>query len=282
MKEQEEKMQLQLKKRVDNPVQATSMVYAKQDRTCRDDPSFTLKEYEILQLTKSQQGEISIMKQIYPLLITAFYLLALSMDACARDLGKHGQSFAIAEKPFIQMLKSKLEQIDVQKEQEKMQEQARASAQNPKPVSGISLAREDRTWLHDPSFTLTKDAILPDGKVIHRAGTRVNPLDHMNLNRRLFFIDARDNIQIEWLREQLSNADKDEKVENRIILFAGSPLKLKEELGEDVYFDQSGELSKRFGIKASPALLVQEGNQLKITEVYLSKEGQHKLLLQKE
>ena len=47
---------------------------------------------------------------------------------------------------------------------------------------------------------------------------------------------------------------------------AGSPLKLKEELKQDVYFDQSGELSKRFGIKASPALLVQEGNQLKITE----------------
>ena len=63
---------------------------------------------------------------------------------------------------------------------------------------------------------------------------------------------------------------------------AGSPLKLKEELKQDVYFDQSGELSKRFGIKASPALLVQEGNQLKITEVYLSKEGQHRLLLQKE
>ena len=219
---------------------------------------------------------------IYGLLITAFYLLSLSMDTCARDLGKYGQSFAVAEKPFIQMLKSKLEQIDVQKEQEKMQEQARESAQNPKPVSGISLAREDRTWLHDPSFTLTKDAILPDGKVINKAGTKVNPLDHMNLNRRLFFIDARENIQIDWLKDQLSNADKDEKVENRIILFAGSPLKLKEELGEDVYFDQSGELSKRFGIKASPALLVQEGNQLKITEVYLSKEGQHKLLLQKE
>ena len=219
---------------------------------------------------------------IYLLLITAFCLLALSMDAYARDLGKHGQSFTIAEKPFIQMLKSKLEQIDVQKEQEKMQEQARASAQNPKPVRGVFAAKEDRTWLHDPSFTLTKDAILPDGKVIHKAGTRVNPLDHMNLNRRLFFIDARENIQIDWLKEQLADLAKEEELENRIILFAGSPLKLKEELEQDVYFDQSGELSKRFGIKASPALLVQEGNQLKITEVYLSKEGQHKLLLQKE
>ena len=222
------------------------------------------------------------MRQISLLLITAFCSLSLNMDAYGRDLGKHGQSFAIAEKPFIQMLKSKLEQIDVQKEQKKMQAQARESAQNPKPVSGVFAAKEDRTWLHNPSFTLTKDAILPDGKVIHRAGTRVNPLDHMNLNRRLFFIDARENIQIDWLKEQLSSAAKDEKMENRIILFAGSPLKLKEELEQDVYFDQSGELSKRFGIKASPALLVQEGNQLKITEVYLSKEGQHKLLLQKE
>jgi len=221
-------------------------------------------------------------KSIYGLLIAAFCALSLSMHAYGRDLGKHGQSFAIAEKPFIQMLKSKLEQIDMQKEQEKMQAQARSSAQNPKPVSGIGCAKEDRTWLHDPSFTLEQDAILPDGKVLHKAGTKVNPLDHMSFERRLFFIDAREDMQIDWLKDQLADLANDNGMENRIILFAGSPLKLKEELREDIYFDQSGELSRKFGIKASPALLVQEGNQLKIMEVYLSKEGQHKLLLQKE
>ena len=53
--------------------------------------------------------------------------------------------------------------------------------------------------------TPDKDAVLPCGKVLHRAGTKVNPLEHMNLNRRIFFIDSREELQVEWLKEQLSN-----------------------------------------------------------------------------
>ena len=60
-------------------------------------------------------------------------------------------------------------------------------------------------------------------------------------------------------------------IEDRVILVGGSVSKLKEELGEThadkVYFDQSGELTNRFGIKASPAIVMQEGLQLKIEEV---------------
>jgi len=47
-------------------------------------------------------------------------------------------------------------------------------------------------------------------------------------------------------------------------------LKLEEELKMDVYFDQSGALTSKFGIKASPAVVVQEEKKLKIKEVYLN------------
>jgi hypothetical protein len=36
-----------------------------------------------------------------------------------------------------------------------------------------------------------------------------------------------------------------------------------------VYFDQAGELTTKFGIKASPAVVVQDGLMLKIEELSL-------------
>ena len=59
-----------------------------------------------------------------------------------------------------------------------------------------------------------------------------------------------------------------------MILVGGSVFKLKEELGEThadkVYFDQGGELTIKFGITASPAIVTQEGLLLKIAEVLLN------------
>ena len=129
----------------------------------------------------------------------------------------------------------------------------------------------------DPSYTLDKDARLPCGKILHKAGTKVNPLEHMDLSRRLFFIDSRQDTQVAWLREQLNNPlakqEQKERVEDRIILVGGSVFKLQELLGEEyvgkVYFDQSGELTTKFSIKASPVIIAQEGLKLKIEEVAL-------------
>ena len=95
----------------------------------------------------------------------------------------------------------------------------------------------------------------------------------MELNRRMFFIDSRELSQVAWLKEQLNTPlpDQKEPVEDRIILVGGRVFKLKDELGEahadKVYFDQHGELSSKFGIKASPAVVEQENLMIKITEI---------------
>ena len=147
---------------------------------------------------------------------------------------------------------------------------------------GLLPATKSRVFYFDPTYTLEEDAVLPCGKILHKAGTKVNPLEHMDLNRRLFFIDSRELAQIKWLKTQLaasnqgvSNklADEKEPIEDRIILVGGSVSKLKEYLGEEhenkVYFDQHGELTTKFGIKASPTVVVQDRLQLKIEELKL-------------
>jgi conjugal transfer pilus assembly protein TraW len=192
--------------------------------------------------------------------------------AQAVDLGKRGTSFVVKEEGFVSMMISKLNTIDLKKEQEKMENIARDRIENPVPVAGLVLAAADREFWYDPSYTLEEDIVLPCGKILHKAGVKVNPLDHMDLERRLIFIDAREERQIEWLKEQLleKSGNAIPLIQDRIILVAGSVFKLQEELGLQIYFDQSGELTKKFGIKASPAIAYQDGKMLKIKELSLN------------
>ena len=205
-----------------------------------------------------------------------------SSHALANDLGKLGHTFKIEEEAFTLMMKHKLAEIDMEAEREKMQKIAIDRVENPAPVIGITVVTENRTFYFDPTYTLDEDAVLPCGKILHKAGTTVNPLEHMDLNRRLFFVDSREASQVEWLQEQLNNPlhEQKEPVEDRIILVGGSVFKLKEVLGQKhedkVYFDQSGELTTRFGIKHSPAIAAQEGLKIRIDEINLAQANDKK------
>ena len=156
-----------------------------------------------------------------------------------------------------------------------MEKIARDKIENPAPIKGISAATEERTFYFDPTYILDKDVVLPNGNILHKAGTTVNPLEHMNLNRRLFFVDSRQQEQVEWLKEQLNSpvADQKELVEDRVILVGGSVFKLKEELNQKhadkAFFDQHGELTTKFAIKHSPAIAYQEGLKIRIDEILL-------------
>ena len=206
--------------------------------------------------------------------IGLFIIFSIS-TAFGVDLGKRATSFEIKEEGFVAMMKRKIAKIDMEAEREKMGKIAEERVNNPTPVAGMSRATKTQSFYYDPTYTLDKDAVLQCGKILHKAGTKVNPLEHMDLNRRLFFIDSRDKHQVEWLEEQLNNPAPDQKqvpVEDRVILVGGSVFKLKEILPEHadkVYFDQHGELTSKFKIKHSPAIAEQDGLKIRIDEINL-------------
>ena len=193
-----------------------------------------------------------------------------------KDFGTQGHSYQITEQEFLQMIAERLKKIDMKKEQKKMQSLVRDRVGNPRAVEAVKPATATRSFYFDPTYTLDQDVVLPCGKILHKAGTKVNPLEHMDLNRRLLFIDTRRIEQVKWLMEELDKPllGRKEPVEDRVILVGGSPSTLKELLKDEhknkVYFDQGGELTKRFGITGSPAVLVQEGLRLKIDEIKLT------------
>lgn len=225
------------------------------------------------------------MKKIVILILSFVGLLAAS-QVQAKDLGKAGQTFQIVEEGFIEMIKKKLGEIDIDididKERQKMQELARDKASNPAAVAGLARATETREFYFDPSFEVKEDILLPGGQVLHKAGTKINPLDHMNLDRRMIFIDGRDEQQVGWLRDELiifkeHDERKAEEVVkdvtfaptiiNRVILTGGRIMDLQKQLDQELYFDQGGELTDKFGIRAVPAIVEQEGKLIRITEI---------------
>ena len=152
-------------------------------------------------------GKINLKYLISTMLIKILIIINIltPIAVSAKDLGVVGQTFNVVEEPFIEMLKKRLDKLDLEKEKQNIQARAKERVENPQAVSGINPARKDRIFYFDPSYILDKDAVLPCGKVLHKAGTRVNPLEHMDLGRRLFFIDSRQEDQIAWLKERLNN-----------------------------------------------------------------------------
>lgn len=184
----------------------------------------------------------------------------------SKDFGQKGNSREVIEQPFIKMIEERMSKVNIAVEYIKMQRRVRESIKNPQPVLGIKRANSRHSFLFDPTYILQEDIILPCGKLLHKAGAEVNPLEYMVFDRRLIFIDSTDGEQVKWLKLFLISV-QDKAIENRVILINGSPLQLREEMQQDIYFDQSGILTQRFGIRAVPAVVWQEGKKLRVEEL---------------
>ena len=218
----------------------------------------------------------------------------LSNTALAKDFGKQGTTFEIKEEGFVSMMQRKLKDINLAGHKQKMQDLAKERVEEPTAIPGITRATKTISHSFDPSYVLDEDVFLPCGKLLYAIGTRVNPLDHMEWNGKIVFIDERDRSQIAWVKDNylklksvddenkeelsqnLSNQNRDDIAQmpipgdTKIILTGGKPLELEREVGNSIYFDQFGELTSRFNIVHVPAIVEQEGKYLKVTEINIS------------
>jgi conjugal transfer pilus assembly protein TraW len=137
--------------------------------------------------------------------------------------------------------------------------------QRPPPVPGLRPTETARTFYVDPSFTLERNIVDAEGRLLFAAGTRKNPLEVVSLSKQLLFFDARDPRQVARARALMT------RYEGRLkpILTGGSYLELMQAWRVAVYFDQQGTLTQRFGIRQVPALVSQEGLRLRIDEMLL-------------
>lgn len=203
------------------------------------------------------------MKHVTPLAnATAGALFAvLSLQASAADIGTFGDTWDIREHDLITVLKKNLEQHFSGKSQEQiekeMQQKAEDEAMRPPPVEGLATARETRSRLFDPSFTVQRDIADQNGVVFAHKGEKVNPFDVISVfDETLYFIDADDDRQIAWMKQQVPRTTT-----SRVILVNGNVRDNATALGSRVYFDQTGSITKKFGITQVPAEVKQAPGQ---------------------
>ncbi len=175
-----------------------------------------------------------------------------------------GPSYPITEPDMLEAIQDKLKSMEKNGRLGQLQKEAiersKQSIERPDPVKGIVKTRQPRTFYFDPSWRVPRDITTPEGKVIARAGEMVNPLDYVPLSNHLFFFDQSDPKQVKKAAEILKRF----KGAVKPILVAGEPLALTRQWKRQVYFDQSGHLVRRFGIKQVPALVSQEVAQRRL------------------
>lgn len=185
----------------------------------------------------------------------------------ADDLGAIGPTYPIGEQSALDMIMERLKEKERTGELQRLQEEAIRrsvnSVKNMKPVEGIATAVERRERLIDPTVHYTKSVTTEDGRIVVPAGTKLNPLDMITLSKTLVFFDGRDRAQREAVRKLVAKDSKRVKP----ILVAGSWYDMSKAWKVQVFYDQKGTLSKRFGIQAVPAVIRQRGNMLSLEEI---------------
>lgn len=200
------------------------------------------------------------------------WCVALAISLCTslaypRDLGVIGPVYPIAEQNLLDWIAQRLRAMQASGELQRLQDEAVRRGvdhvEHPAPVPGLSKATESRTFYFDPTFTLDRNLVGPDGHLMFVAGTRKNPLEVLSLSRHLLFFDGRDAAQVERARSLLARYGGKLKP----ILTGGSYLDLIKIWHVPVYYDQFGALTRRLGITRVPALVSQEGLRLRIDEL---------------
>lgn len=201
-------------------------------------------------------------------LVVLALIAAMVPGAYAGHLGTIGPTYPVGEESALDMIMKKLREKERTGELKRLQEEAirrsMSSIKNMKPVPGITTVHTRSQRIIDPTITYAKAVTTDDGRIVVPAGTKLNPLDVTTLSKALVFFDGRDPEQRSAVGRLIA---KGGKLKVKPILVAGSWLDLTKSWKTQVYFDQQGSLSKRFGINAVPAVIRQQGKVLVLDEI---------------
>lgn len=196
-------------------------------------------------------------------LFIAITLLCCPLFTGARDLGKWGDIYPVQEQSFLNLIQQRLGALEKSGEMAELQQRFKdnviENTLRPPAVQGLSTDTQSHTLWYDPTFTVGQTLSDAKGTVFARQGDKINPLDTVPLNSTLYFIDADDPRQIAWMKAQ-----KSATVSYKVILVNGNIKTATDMLNTRIYFDQGGELTRRFGLTHVPATLTQDNKRLKI------------------
>lgn len=192
------------------------------------------------------------------ILVATIYVSQLE----SKDFGIYGSTTAIEEEDLIKFLSQKMQTFTEEDRHDfiqTMRNHFTSRLEMTMEVEGIQKALLYSVTYFDPSISVDRDILNLNKEVVVKKGSCFNPLSKVSLDQDLLFFDAMDPDQLAWAQSQKSSS--------KWILVKGHPVKLEENLNRPIYFDQSGALTNKFGIKHVPARVSQHGWRLKIEEI---------------
>ena len=196
-------------------------------------------------------------------------LSAMPHAASARDYGQQGAVFPVIETDLLSVIQNKLTTMQasgaLDRANRELAARTEARVKRPPAVKGIVAASQSRSWIYDPTITVEQDLRDGKGRVVVARGTRVNPLDTVPLRQRLVFLDGDDPAQVAWATRRTTALNA------KLILVRGSAFALMKAEQRRFYFDQSGTLTTKFGVRAVPAVIEQAGRTLRVSEIVIPK-----------
>lgn len=198
-------------------------------------------------------------------MIRIFCLSVLFVSCFADDLGTIGKTYPIVEPDMIDWIKSKATVIMQNGKWQQIQNQAIAKVKqqinNPAPVLGITDAQVTNVIYLKPTIQVSNNITDTRGHIIIKAGN-YNPLRYKSFDGELLFINGNNAKQVSWA---LIKNSINQRV--KIVLTQGSFLDLDKKYKVWFYYDQNGKYTQKLNIKHVPAIVEQEGEKLKITEI---------------
>lgn len=186
----------------------------------------------------------------------------------SKNLRQLGETFPILEEDLLKVMMSKLQHLEqtgeLQQHQQYIQNRVKQRVLEP-VANNLPETVKHREFYYDPTITVEADLSDHQANIFRRKGEQINPLNTYNFKEPWLFFDSNSKRQKQFALQQLKSNNI------KLILIAGRPLDLMQEIKQPVYFDQFGWLIKKFNITQVPALVEQQGTKLKITEIELEK-----------
>jgi conjugal transfer pilus assembly protein TraW len=183
-----------------------------------------------------------------------------------KNLGVVGETYPIAESDVVAELKEEAARKNHFGDDEFLE---RMKTYQPADIHYLPRATMDRTFLVDMTYTLDRDLLDGDGKVIYPKGFTFNPLDYVSFSGGILVIDGNDPAQLKWFKET-PYADNHQV---RLLLSDGYAYELIKQLKRSVFY-LTDEIAGRMQLSAVPALIIQKGDRLQVRE-FLVPEGEH-------
>lgn len=190
---------------------------------------------------------------------TILIVLLGTLSFALVDLGTYRPTADIKEKNFMDTVDEKSKDLNTTLLQEQLIKGEDAFLTVNKIVPTCTKTQKR---VYTPTFVVPADIILPDGKVIAKAGEIHNTFEvmrknHVSIERYMMFIDADDVIQV-----QLSNLYKNQ---GYVFITNGSMKKYEEQTKIPTFKADTLSIEK-FNIQCSPSLAIQQNNDLVIYE----------------